>query len=356
MSATTNQTLDAGSRLRTTRRDVPDPWRRRRWAGLAALRVTAGLTGGAAGAAAARSTDNHDRTAAPAAATGLDIHAVLAAVKPAVVQVVAGESTTGFVVSADGEVLTNSHVVSGQRSVRVRLSGEATARSARIIGDYPEGDVALLKIDDANDLPTGTQGSVGGVRVGDDVIAIGFALGLSGEPTVTRGIVSAKDRSLEQLTGLIQTDTPINRGNSGGPLVNGRGEIIGINTLSIGAGVARVENLGFAIPIDDAVAIAAELRSGRQPTSTAFLGVSTRDARTGDLGAEIEAVVPGSAAAIAGLRPGDVIVAVDGEQISGPGALGRTIRSKESGTDIALTVLRDRQTLELVARIGARNS
>ena len=180
------------------------------------------------------------------------------------VQVVAGQSTgTGFIISASGEVLTNAHVVGNARTVRVRLSGESTARAAEVKGTYPNGDVALLQITDAADLPVAQLGSVDRVEVGDDAVAIGFALGLTGQPTVTRGIVSAKDRSLEQLSGLIQTDAPINRGNSGGPLANAAGEVIGMNTLSIGAGGNSVENLGFAIPIDDAVAIRERPTAGK---------------------------------------------------------------------------------------------
>jgi S1-C subfamily serine protease len=352
------------------------PGRRRGpgWVAVTAIGLLSALVGGGIGTLAGRddrgpatagatsavstsavSTSTIATTPSASNAEGMDIKRVLRSVQPSVTQVVAGRSTgTGFIISADGEVLTNAHVVGNARQVRVRLSGESAARTAAVIGTYAEGDVALLKINNAGGLPIAKLGAADNVEVGDDVVAIGFALGLTGEPTVTRGIVSAKDRSLEQLSGLIQTDAPINRGNSGGPLVNEAGEVIGLNTLSFGAGGLSVENLGFAIPIDDAVAIANDLRVGKQPTSSAFLGVSTNESRTGDLGAQIEEVVAGSAAAEAGLQVGDVIIALDDKEVTGPGSMGRMIRAKGAGAPLKITVLRDGAQVTLQATIGTR--
>ena len=144
-----------------------------------------------------------------------------------------------MILTADGEILTNNHVVAGATSVTVTLFGQTNALAAHVVGTDPSEDVALVQIDHASGLPTVTFGNSGQTQVGDSVLAIGNALALAGGPTVTEGIISAENRSLtaendsgqtENLTGLIQTDAAINPGNSGGPLVNAQAQVVGMNT------------------------------------------------------------------------------------------------------------------------------
>jgi S1-C subfamily serine protease len=265
-----------------------------------------------------------------------------------------GSSTgTGFVVSADGEIITNAHVVEGQEIVKVRLPGESQARDARVVGASSDlTDVALLKVSGVNGLTPAQLGVSADLRVGDPVVAVGYALGLRGDPTVTTGIVSALGRTLDsQLAGLIQTDAAISPGNSGGPLLDSQGRVIGVNTAK--AGQTGAENIGFAIPIDGALRVADGLRGGTS-LSTGFLGVSTRDADLGDLGAEVVEVVPGSAAEDGGLRVGDVITAVDGALVSGAGELGSVIRSLDPGAALVLTVQRGGTSVDLDVTLGTR--
>ena len=147
-----------------------------------------------------------------------------------------------------------------------------------MVGADEAHDVALLKIDDASGLPAAELGRSADVKVGEDVVAIGNALGLRGDPTVTRGIVSALNRTVENLTGMIQTDAAINPGNSGGPLVNSAGQVIGINTAVAADGA---QNIGFAIPIDKAKSLADRLKTGQGPAPTGLpRRVDDRDART----------------------------------------------------------------------------
>jgi putative serine protease PepD len=210
-------------------------------------------------------------TAEPAAlmASGhdLDVEAVLARVEPSVVSI-ATEVTSrvgpftqrgtgagsGVVVDADGIVLTNAHVVDGATSVTVTVAGESEARDAEIVATDPSLDLALLRVADASGLVAAPLAASDGVAVGDDVVAIGNALALEGGPTVTKGIVSALDRSIDTdtgtLDGLIQTDAAISSGNSGGPLVNAAGEVIGLNTaVARSSGSIAATNIGFAIPV-----------------------------------------------------------------------------------------------------------
>ena len=188
----------------------------------------------------------------------LDIQGVLDKVQPSVVAIrveSAGSrgAGTGMILTADGEVLTNNHVVEGATKIEVTLNGESAPRPADLLGAEPDADLALLRIRGASGLPPAELGSSAAARVGDDVVAIGNALALPGGPTVTEGIVSAKDRTLaeEGLDGLIQTDAAINPGNSGGPLVNAAGEVIGIVTAILGTPEkSAFSGIAFAVPIE----------------------------------------------------------------------------------------------------------
>lgn len=177
---------------------------------------------------------------------------------------------TGVILTADGEILTNAHVVEGASSITVTVDGSETALPATLVAADAGNDLALLRVTGATDLTPATLGSSADTIVGDDVVAVGNALALEGGMSVTRGIVSALHRSIEagsdsgseSLSGLIQTDAAISSGNSGGPLVNSKGEVIGINTAVAGSsGSTTASNIGFAIPIDTARQIVEQLRS-----------------------------------------------------------------------------------------------
>lgn len=173
---------------------------------------------------------------------------------------------TGIVLTADGQILTNAHVVADATSITVTLNGETTAHKATLVGADTSNDVALIKVQGVTNLTAAKIADSSAVSVGDDVIAIGNALNLEGGVTVTRGIVSALGRSIDvesgHLTDLIQTDAAISSGNSGGPLVNAAGAIIGMNTAGAASSQnVTAENIGFSIPINHAMSIVAQLRS-----------------------------------------------------------------------------------------------
>jgi S1-C subfamily serine protease len=260
----------------------PQPPRRRRWRVATALLAVALLAGSAGGQVTralyppARHTTPVVRTASQLSNSSLDVAQVLAKVEPAVVSIQATidqgpfSSTaagSGMILTSDGEVLTNAHVVNGASSITVTLSGQSQARAATLVGIDTNNDLALLKINGASNLPTVSLGKSSEVQVGDDVVAIGNALALQGSPTVTEGIISALNRSLGagsgEMPGLIQTDAPISSGNSGGPLVNAAGQVIGINTaVATSSQETTASNIGFAIPIDKAMTIVEQLRNG----------------------------------------------------------------------------------------------
>jgi S1-C subfamily serine protease len=216
-----------------------------------------------------------DRASVHVAGTPLDVATVLDHMARSVVAVETTVQTrrgpfvsqgegagTGIVLDDDGHVLTNAHVVNGATQVSVTLAGDNRTRTAEVVGVDTDNDIAVLHVDDADGLQAATF-SDKGVQVGDEVVAIGNALALEGGPTVTQGIVSALDRSIDteqgHLDGLLQTDAAISSGNSGGPLANAAGEVVGINTAVASSGQGmQASNIGFVIPIAQALAIAAQ--------------------------------------------------------------------------------------------------
>jgi putative serine protease PepD len=312
-----------------------------------------------------------------------DIQGILAKVEPATVairtqafqgndlfgtRVVAGAGT-GMILTPDGEVLTNNHVIAGATSIKVTVFGQSDSRDADLLGSDAVDDVALVKIRGGAGLPAADLGDSDKAVVGDDVVAIGNALGLAGGPTVTEGIVSAKDRTVpagnETLEGMLQTDAAINPGNSGGPLANGQAQVIGMNTaVATGAPGEPAQNVGFAIPVNRIKPLLPELRQGRTPvTAATFLGAAlvtlTPDLRqqygfTPDKGAVVGQVVPGSPADSAGLQPGDVVVSFDGQPVDSAEKLRSLIRRHKPGDRVQLTFVRGSTGHTVTAALGSR--
>ena len=272
-----------------------------------------------------------------------------------------GEATgTGVVLTSDGEILTNAHVVEGAISVTVRFSGETEPRAAVILASDPGNDMALLKIE-ATNLKPATFAQPGTIRIGDAVIAIGYALALDGGPSVTSGIISALKRTIitesGALNGLIQTDAAISSGNSGGPLVNLRGEVVGINTAVARSDVNQsANNVGFSISVDEIGPVLEQLR--RQASGAVreegFLGVGLSARTDGGQGAIITSVQPDSPASSAGIRQDDIVLSVDGEPIDGQAGLVAAIRDAAPGQTVEIEILRGSARLTVKATLVAR--
>ena len=257
---------------------------------------------------------------------------------------------SGFIYDPSGLLITNAHVVEGSTRVTVGLPDGRRA-AGRVVGVDPVTDLAVVKLEAAGPWPVVGLGNSDALQVGDWVIAVGNPFGL--DQTVTLGIVSSLNRNAAALgitdkrLELIQTDAAINPGNSGGPLLNADGEVVGINTLvrsGPGAG------LGFAIPINRARQIALQLVS-KGSVSHAMIGVGLEPARVGSgaivPGAQVRTVMPSGPAALAGLRPGDRITAVDGEAVRSPSQLTQLVERNGVGRPMALRVERQGQTLTL---------
>ena len=257
---------------------------------------------------------------------------------------------SGFIISPDGYVLTNAHVVEGADEVLVTMSDKREFK-AKIIGSDRRTDVAVVKIDSKN-LPTITLGGGSKVRVGEWVIAIGSPFGL--ENTVTAGIVSAIARDTGDYLPLIQTDVAVNPGNSGGPLINMRGEVIGINS-QIYSRSGGYMGISFAVPIDEAIRVSEQLKTmGRVVRGRIGVQIEPVTKELAESiglgkaqGALINRIEPGAPADKAGLEAGDVILKIDGKQIEKSADLPRLVGNTKPGTKSTLTVFRRGATKEL---------
>ena len=299
----------------------------------------------------------------------MDVANVVEIIEPSVVTVVSeidegfgmGQGTgTGVVITADGEIPTNAHVVDGASKVSVLFSDSIDPISAVVLAKDVGNDLALLKID-ATGLTPAVFADPESIGVGDEVVAVGFALDLDGGPTVTRGIISALNRTIENgdgaLDGLIQTDAAISSGNSGGPLVNARGQVVGINTavFTSTAGTAA-NNVGFSISVGEALPVIDELRaiSNGAERIEGYLGVGLQGRDDGGRGAVITEVAPDSPAFDAGLEAGDIVVSAGGTPVDGQGALVAAIRDQSPGDTIEIQVLRNGDRLTLSATLIER--
>lgn len=265
---------------------------------------------------------------------------------------------SGFIISADGYILTNAHVIAEADEVTVRLADAKREFKAKVVGADRRTDVALLKVD-ANGLPVITLGSSDKLQAGEWVAAIGSPFGFAN--TITAGIVSAKGRTLpdESFVPFIQTDVAVNPGNSGGPLLNLRGEVVGINSL-IYSQTGGYMGLSFAIPIEVAMDVAKQLQSSGRVTR-ARLGVRIQEltpelARSfgldGASGVLIAGVETGSPAAKAGLQPGDVILKFNDKAIASAQELPRLVAGSRPGTNAALEVWRKGAREQITAALG----
>jgi S1-C subfamily serine protease len=306
--------------------------------------------------------------------TSLDVAAIARRVSPATVDITsvlsaAGEEAegTGMILTSSGEVLTNNHVIEGATKITARVDGTGRTYTVKVLGADPTEDVALVLLEGASGLRHVSIGNSSQVAIGDPVVAIGNALALPGSPTVTSGTISALDRSInasdasseasEHLSGLLQTDAPINPGNSGGPLVDGSGQVIGMDTAAAsGTGTESATDIGFAIPIDRAIAVATQIEEGRASSaviigSHGIMGVDVESVAQAEqpnffgqsislpvnYGAVVTEVLAGSPAARAGIASGDVIIAVNGAKVSTDATLVHLLAGAHAGRSITVT-------------------
>lgn len=270
---------------------------------------------------------------------------------------------TGFIISKDGYIVTNNHVVRNADKIYVTLADQNNKQDkveAKVIGSDSETDLALLKISVKKDLPAINFGDSDKMEVGDWVVAIGNPFGLSN--TVTTGIISAKGRDIHAgpYDNFLQTDASINPGNSGGPLLNLDGEVIGINTAIAASG----QGIGFAIPSKLASSIIEQLKSG-QKVSRGWIGVTIQDLddvtakalglKDDAKGALIGSVMPGEPAEKAGLQAGDIVIKIDDTTINNASELTKSIASYKPNQKVKVTAIRDGKEKQFTVQLGERN-
>ena len=358
--------------------EPPMPPRRSRKRGL----IATGAVALAAGATLGGLIGSMDHTAAgtvtAASQTALSASQIASRVDPALVDVVstdgyqgATSAGTGIVLSSNGEVLTNNHVIEGATSIKVTDIGNGKTYTATVVGYDASHDVAVIQLQDASGLTTANLGNSSAVQTGDSVTALGNAGGKGGTPSVASGTVTALNQSItasdelssvsEQLTGLIETNAPIQPGDSGGPLVNAYGQVIGMDTAAGSnyqfQGQSSTATQAYAIPINDALSIAKQIESGTTSTTvhigaTAFLGLEIGSSsssgngfggfgdpsgQTGTTGVPVAGTVSGSPAANAGLTAGDTVTAIAGQSVSSAEDVAHALVKYHPGDSISVT-------------------
>jgi putative serine protease PepD len=334
----------------------------------ASLLLAAGV-GGAVGAGVALELDDDSAaetstpTSQPVAQTASALSAVYQRVKDGVVEVTVstgaqfgrdipgGATGSGFVIDKEGHIITNQHVVEGASTVQVRFS-DGTEVDAEVVGTDPSTDIAVLDVDrPASRLTPLSFAGAGSLRVGDSVIAIGSPFGLEG--TLTSGIVSALGREIQSpnrftIENAIQTDAALNQGNSGGPVLDSAGRVVGV-AAQIRSESGGSDGIGYAIPGDTAQRVARELIQDGS-VEHAYLGVSLPD----DGAARLQDVVEGTPADRAGLQPGDEVTAVDGDAIDSGDELRAAIDARKPSDKITLTIERNGQERTVQVTLGQR--
>jgi len=307
---------------------------------------------------------NNGGSTAPSGSGSIDVNAIAAKVDPAIVNINTTLSNgraagTGMLISSTGEILTNNHVIADAETIKVVVGGKGQSYNAKVVGYDVTRDVALVQITDSvKDLPTVVFGDPSNVKVGDSVVAIGNAGGVGGTPTASSGQVTALDQQVtasdgqgtsETLEGMIQIDAPIQPGDSGGALINSAGQIIGMNTAAAGGGgfsfsTPTGSDVGFAIPIDNAVHIVSQIRAGDE-SGTVFigdrglLGVDIQDANNSQSapvssGAYVQQVEPNSGAASLGIQSGDVITEAGGKTVTDSQSLRDALSKFHAGDTV----------------------
>lgn len=297
----------------------------------------------------------------PASGAPSNAAAIAAGVDPALVDIntidtyqAAEGAGTGMVLNSRGEVLTNNHVIEGATSISVTDVGNGKTYNATVVGYDWIQDVAVLQLTGASGLKAVKLANSSAVRVGDGVVAIGNAGGTGGTPSYTSGQVTALNQSItaedelshtaETLTGLIETNVDIVAGDSGGPLVNTSGQVIGMNTATSEGFQFQGTSQAYAIPINQARTIAGQIEGAEASSTvhigpTAFLGVGLQNPLSGAAGAEITSVIPSQPAALAGLVPGDTIIAFAGQTVTSPGALTDLLLAQTPGASVQVQYL-----------------
>jgi S1-C subfamily serine protease len=304
-------------------------------------------------------------TPAPVAISASDakgnlVRSVYAAASPSVASVRTGSgSGTGFLVDSNGTIVTNAHVVGGSSQVQVRFQDKGQYHDAQVLSVDASTDLAALKVD-----PSAVQGirplqlaDSDSAQVGDTAVAIGYPLGLA--RTATAGIVSGLERQIQSPNGfsidkVIQTDAPVNPGNSGGPLLNAKGQVIGVNSQIATAAGGGDGNIGisFAIPANTVKQVLPSLESGTAPKH-AYLGLQTTVSQSGT-GAQIASATPGGPAERAGLQAGDVVTKVDGQSISSPDDVAQAISDNKPGDKVQVQVQRNGSDRSVDVTLGQR--
>jgi putative serine protease PepD len=313
------------------------------------------------GAFAAGLLDTGSTASAPAPGPALvgakrtgDVAAIYAAARNSVVSIKTSEgSGTGFVVKADGTIVTNAHVVGTESTVQVQFADDETA-NGRVMGVDRSSDLAVVKVDTNRQLKALSLADSSAVRTGELAVAIGSPFGLS--QTTTAGIVSGTGRHIQapdgfQIDSVIQTDAPINPGNSGGPLLDAAGQVIGVNSqIATGGSGNGSVGIGFAVPANTVRDVIPRLERG-ETIRRAYLGVSTGE---GNGGAVVRQATDGGPAASAGVRTGGVIVAVGGKRVRTPDDVAAAIQDRRPGESVELQVRRDGDLQTLDVKLAAR--
>jgi S1-C subfamily serine protease len=321
---------------------------------------------------------------APSTGGGLNTNAIVAKVDPAIVDIntVVGSGQaagTGQIITSNGEILTNNHVVDRSTSIEVTIAGRSQTYTAHVIGVDPSADIALIQVDGVSGLPTVSFASSSSVKVGDPIVALGNALGQGGTPDVSQGSITDLDQTItaseggsksEQLTGMLQSDATIYPGDSGGPLVNSSGQVVGMITAGDVQGFrSSASTVNYAIPSDTILSVVNQIRSGQASSAiiygqTGYIGVSVQnlDASTAarlnlntSSGALVASVVPSAPAAGAGITRYSVITSVGGTPINNLDDLSNVLLAHKPGQKVSIMWVNSSGTHTATVTLGGVN-